>query len=275
MIFSALLLLPLSLFAAWKEGGGWKLVWGDEFNKEGAPDPAKWDYETGFVRNGEAQYYTRDRRENARVEAGHLLIEARKEAWPNPSFKKGSTSEGEKREKADYTSASLMTNGKFSWTYGRVEVRAKLPGGRGTWPAAWSLGVNIGQAGWPGCGEIDIMEYVGFAPGKVYATIHTKAFNHMINTQKGVEIPLVYPDKSYHLYAAEWDANKIEFFVDGKSRMVFKNDKMGMEHWPFDQPQYLILNTAIGGGWGGMKGIDDSIFPAHYEIDYVRIFQKK
>src|SRR5512138_3355634 len=132
-------------------GGEWKLIWSDEFDHPGLPDQARWSYETGFVRNNEAQYYTRDRRENARAENGMLVIEARKEHFKNPDYQPGSGSSkrSRNREFADYTSASVTTRGKVCWRYGRVEVRAKLPSGRGTWPAIWMLGTNSTQVGWP------------------------------------------------------------------------------------------------------------------------------
>ena len=153
----------------------WKLVWSDEFEKPGLPDAAKWANEIGFVRNNEAQFYTRARLENARVEKGMLVIEARKERFKNPEFQAGA-GEGKRarnREFADYTSASVTTRDKASWRYGRIEVRAKLPKGRGTWPAIWMVGTNNRQVGWPACGEIDIMEFVGHEPGVVHANIHT------------------------------------------------------------------------------------------------------
>ncbi|WP_165226876.1 glycoside hydrolase family 16 protein [Aquisphaera insulae] len=241
---------------------GWKLVWSDEFDRAGAPDPAKWGHEHGFVRNGEKQFYTRDRRENARVEDGHLIIEARKEPWK----------EGEK--KADYTSASLTTEGKHAWTHAKVEVRAKLPKGRGTWPAIWMLGSDIHRAGWPACGEIDIMEFVGYDPGLVHANIHTKKYNHVNKNGKGSSLKLPDASEQFHVYGVEWDATKMDFSVDGKVYFTYKNEGSGTAAWPYDRPQFLILNLAIGGGWGGQKGIDDAIFPQRYLIDYVRIYQK-
>src|SRR5215475_5915024 len=136
----------------------WKLVWSDEFDKPGLVDPAKWDYEVGLIRNNEAQYYTRERKENARVEDGMLVIESRKELFKNPDYNPAAQGKSTRRnrESSEYTSASITTRGKASWTYGRIEVRAKLPSGRGTWPAIWTLGTNT-QVSWPGCGEIDIM----------------------------------------------------------------------------------------------------------------------
>lgn len=265
--------LPLS-FAADSQ---WKLIWSDEFDQPGAPDPAKWDYETGFIRNNEAQYYTRARLENARVENGKLIIEARKEQFKNPDFDPSASSQkrpSRSREFAEYTSASLTTRGKASWTYGRIEVRAKLPGGRGTWPAIWTLGTDR-QSGWPGGGEIDIMEYVGFDPGKVHANVHTAKYNHVKKNGKGSQISMPDATGVFHVYGLEWSPEKLDFFVDDHKYFTYENEKSGSEAWPFDKPQYLILNLAIGGAWGGQKGIDDSIFPKKYEIDYVRVYQRK
>lgn len=257
--------------------GDWKLVWSDEFDQAGVPDPARWDYETGFIRNDEKQFYTRARQENARVENGLLVIEARKERFKNPAF--GSENASRKRrnapEFADYTSASLMTRGKASWTHGRIEVRAKLPSGRGTWPAIWMLGTNIAHVGWPACGEIDIMEFVGYDPGVVHANIHTKAYNHVQRTGKGDKIKVPDASDAFHAYAVEWFPDRMDFFVDDQKYFTFRNEGNGSEVWPFDRGHYLILNLAIGGAWGGTKGIDDSIFPQKYLIDYVRVYERK
>jgi beta-glucanase (GH16 family) len=238
----------------------WKLVWSDEFDKDGLPDAAKWNYEEGFVRNQEAQYYTRARAENARVERGVLVIEARKERFPNPRYEADSRSWQRNREFAEYTSASLTTEGKAAWRYGRIEVRAKLPTGRGTWPAIWMLGVNRREVGWPRCGEIDI--------------IHTEAYNHVKKTNKGNRIRIEKPYADFHVYALEWTAERMDFFVDDQKYFTFENEKTGTAAWPFDQPFYLILNVAIGGAWGGQKGIDDSIFPQRMEVDYVRVYER-
>ena len=235
-----------------------KLVWSDEFDKDGLPDPAKWGYEVGMLRNKELQWYTKDRLDNARVEGGNLVITARKEPYGN----------------AGYTSASLNTRATFPFTYGRIEVRAKLPTGRGTWPAIWTLGVD--HETWPVCGEIDIMEHVGFDPDQVHATVHTGAYNHLKNTHKGHAEPLPKAAAEFHVFAADWTTTGIAFFLDGKQISSYPNDGKGdRETWPFTTPQYLLLNLAIGGGWGGAQGIDDSVFPATYLIDYVRIYQKR
>jgi beta-glucanase (GH16 family) len=234
---------------------GETLVWQDEFDRAGLPDGSRWNYEEGFVRNNERQYYTRARSENARVENGTLIIEARRE----------------RHENADYTSASLTS--RASWTYGRIEVRATLPKGRGTWPAIWTLGTNIRDAGWPACGEIDIMEHVGFDPGRIHANIHTSAYNHVQRTNKGNSVVIARPDEDFHVYSAAWSPNAIEMSVDGQRYFTFAREPGGNAVWPFDTPQYLILNLAIGGNWGGQQGIDDDAFPARFVIDYVRVYR--
>jgi len=257
-------------------GDEWKLVWSDEFDKAGPPDAKKWDYEVGFLRNNEAQFYTKARTENARVEDGHLVIEARREKYKNPDFKpdSGSGNRGRRgQEYAEYTSASLITKGKAAWTHGRVEVRAKMPTARGTWPAIWMLGTNIKEVGWPRCGEIDIMEFVGFEPGIIHANVHTHKYNHTKGNGKGDKITIADASKEYHVYAVEWDGEKMDFFVDKQKYFTYHNEKSGTDAWPFDKDQYLILNLAIGGAWGGQKGIDENAFPQQYCIDYVRVYQ--
>jgi beta-glucanase (GH16 family) len=237
----------------------WELVWADEFNYSGLADDSKWSYETGFIRNNEKQYYTKARTENARVGDGVLTIEARKEQY----------------DKAEYTSASLHTRRKAEWVYGRIEVRAKIPTGKGMWPAIWMLGTNISQVGWPTCGEIDIMENVGYDPETICANVHTKSYNHVKGTGKGSKIKADAPWDGYHIYAVEWYADRMDFFFDDQKYFTFNNEGTGNDVWPYDKPHYLILNAAIGGSWGGQKGIDDSIFPQKYCIDYVRVFKAK
>lgn len=255
----AMLVCGLLLFIAPHTGAQeWKLVWSDEFDTPGLPDAKKWNYEVGFIRNNEKQYYTQARMENARVEDGVLVIESRKEKF----------------DKGEYTSASLHTANTATWKYGRVEVRAQLPTGKGMWPAIWMLGKNIKQAGWPKCGEIDIMENVGYDPGTIHANIHTEKYNHVKKTNKGDKIKIEKPYADFHIYAIEWFADRIDFFVDNTKYFTFQNEGEGTAGWPFDQEFYLILNAAIGGSWGGQQGIDDSIFPQKYYIDYVRVYQE-
>jgi len=255
----------------------WKLVWSDEFNESGLPNPARWNYEFGLLRNNERQFYTRARPENARVEDGKLIIEARKERWDDPAAAQAGRAGARGRRSrgsAEFTSASLTTQGKAAWSHGRIEVRAKLPAARGTWPAIWTLGTNIHQAGWPACGEIDIMEFVGFDPGVIHANIHTRKYNHVAKTGKGDHISIPDASEAFHVYAVEWDAEKMDFFVDEHKYFTYRNEGSGAAAWPYDKEQYLILNLAIGGDWGGQKGIDDSRFPQQFVIDYVRVYQK-
>jgi len=255
----------------------WQLVWSDEFDADGPPDSSKWDYEEGFVRNRELQYYTRARKENARVENGMLVIETHRERLKNPRFDPNARQGNWKasREFAEYTSASLITKGKASWTYGRFELRAKLPTGRGTWPALWTLGTNFDKVSWPACGEIDIMENVGFDPDVIHANVHTTKYNHSINTHKGSKITIAKPYAEFHVYAMEWHRDRLDFFVDDRKYFTFQKENDGNDVWPFDEPQYLLMNIAIGGDWGGQRGIDDAIFPQKLMVDYVRIFQRR
>jgi beta-glucanase (GH16 family)/glycerophosphoryl diester phosphodiesterase len=238
----------------------WKLVWSDEFNYTGIPDSSKWGYDVGGNGwgNNELQYYTRADTNNAMVKNGTLSIIARKE----------------KKEGKDYTSTRMVTRGKADWTYGRIEIRAKLPKGRGTWPAGWMLGSNINEVGWPQCGEIDILEHVGYDPDTIVGSIHTTAYNHVKGTQKTQRLFIKNPYSEFHTYAIEYTVEKMDFLLDDKVYMTVKNEHKTDKEWPFDKPQYLLLNVAIGGNWGGTKGVDETIFPASMEVDYVRVFQK-
>ena len=248
----------------------WQLVWGDEFDYTGLPNTAKWGYEEGFSRNEERQYYTRARSQNVAVGNGVLTITGIKEQYPNAAYKQGSTDWKTRDEYASYTSTCLITKGKFSWTYGKIEVRAKLPKGKGVWPAIWTLGDNVWEVGWPRSGEIDIMEHVGFEPNTIHTNIHyEKASDSKYATQmKSRDFSGV--SDNFHIYSMEWDENKIIISVDGVAVNTFDVKLAGTI---FKKPQYLLLNLALGGSWGGE--IDDTIFPVKYEIDYVRVYQKK
>lgn len=237
----------------------WELVWEDNFDTPGLPDTTVWGYEVGFIRNREAQYYTESRLENARVENGTLVIEANTDNW-----------EGNK-----ITSASTNTLGKKSILYGRIEVKAKLPTGVGTWPAIWMLGENMKQMGWPACGEIDIMENVGYDPDTIHANIHTKAYNHSIGTNKGNRIGIEKPFENFNVYAVNWFEDHMDFFVNDSLYFSFQNERTGNNAWPFDKAHYLLINLAIGGDWGGRNGIDDAIFPQKYFIDFVKVYKLK
>jgi beta-glucanase (GH16 family) len=264
-------LLALALLAGTARGDDWTLVWSDEFATDGRPDPAKWGYEEGFVRNNEAQYYTP---KNARVERGVLVIEARKEHLTGLPARPGGGRRSGGRAETQYTSASLTTRGKASWTYGKIEARAKIPTGRGTWPAIWLLGTNVDEVGWPRCGEIDVMENVGFDPDVIHANIHTELYNHVKKTNKGSKVTVEKPYADFHVYALEWGPEALDVSLDGRKYFTFANEGTGPSAWPFDRPHYLILNLAIGGDWGGQKGIDEAIFPQRMEVDYVRVYQK-
>lgn len=238
-----------------------KPVWADEFDYTGLPDPKRWGYDVGGGGwgNNELEYYTKDQLENARVENGNLIIEARKEDVGGRS----------------YTSARLITKGKGDWTYGRIEVRAQLPRGRGTWPAIWTLAsqTSYGANFWPDNGEIDIMEHVGFDPGRIHANVHTKAFNHAIKTNKGNNTLVPDAMDAFHTYRVDWTPTDMTFFVDDKSYFKFENTGAGWQEWPYDKAQHLLLNIAVGGNWGGQQGVDDSVFPQKMLVDYVRVYK--
>jgi len=258
-LLAPVLLIAASTSAA--DSGQWQLIWSDEFNYKGLPDHTKWGYETGFIRNNELQFYTHDRLENARVENGMLVIECRKEHFQPPNH-----------APVEYTSASLTTQNKFTWNYGRVEVRAKLPHGKGVWPAIWTLGADIPKVGWPSAGEIDIMEYVGKEPNFIHGTIHYGVHGHHLSN--GGQIDAGNPADDFHIYAMEWHTNRIEFFYDGTKYHTSPIDKAGQgADNPFRKPHYLLINFALGGSWGGP--VDDSILPQTYLIDYVRIYKPK
>ena len=268
IVVLALMFLSCAFTRAQDKG---KLIWSDEFDHAGAPDPKRWTNEVGFIRNRESQFYTSGRTENARVENGRLVIEARKERFALSANARGARG----RTSADYTSASLTTRGLAEWKHVRIEVRAKLPQGHGVWPAIWLLGANESKIGWPRCGEIDVMEYVGFDTNTIHANIHTANYNHTRGTGKGSNLRIQSPSDDFHVYGVDWHADRMDFFVDDKKYFTYaKEPDAGADVWPFDQPFYLILNLAIGGTWGGQKGIDDSIFPQRYEIDYVRVYQR-
>lgn len=234
------------------------LVWSDEFDYTGLPNAAKWTCEEGGHGwgNNELQYYTMNRSQNARVENGVLIIEAIRETYNG----------------REYTSARLITTGKGDWLYGRFEVRAKVPGGRGIWPAIWMLPTDNAYGGWPASGELDIMEHVGYEPTKIFGTAHTQAYNGKIGTQKGSSATGSDWESAFHVYAIEWSPSKVDFLVDENKYYTFNNEGT-WEKWPFDKRFHFILNVAVGGTWGGAQGVDPLIFPRRMEIDYVRVYQ--
>lgn len=244
-----------------QDGAAAKIVWADEFSENGLPDPNKWDYDVGNHGwgNNELQYYSKADLKNARVENGILTIEAKIDA-SNPR---------------GYSSARLVTRGKATWQYGYFEIKAKLPEGVGTWPAIWMLAEENRHGGWPKNGEIDIMEHVGFDPGKVHGTVHTEAFNHSIGTQKGGFKMVENFQSEFHIYAIDWTEDKIDFYIDGEKYFSFANSGGDYKEWPFNQPFHMILNIAVGGNWGGQKGVDEKIWPQKMEVDYVRVYDRK
>lgn len=252
----------------------WKLVWSDDFDAKGAPDAKKWTCEKGFVRNEELQLYTDNRRENARVEDGHLILEARKEAIPNPGYKEGATYWAQSRKESEYTSACLITKGLQSFRYGKIEVRAKLPGGKGIWPAIWMLGDSRGPIRWPACGEIDIMEFVSHEPGIVHGTMHfAKPGTTTEHQSAGGKTKSDTLHTEFHVYGVEWDEKSITTAFDGKPYFTMDLDKAGAgEDNPFRKPFYLMLNVAVGGTWG--KAPDPAVYPQRMEIDWVKAWEK-
>lgn len=248
------------------EGKEWELVWSDEFNEIGLPDTTKWTYNIGNWGwgNNEPQYYTEYRPENARQENGNLIIEAIKNDMDN-----------------DWTSARLTTQGKESFLYGKIEFRAKVPVGRGTWAAGWLLGdAYEDELSWPYCGEIDVLESVGYeiddetGKGLNHATCHTRTYyfkqNNQITSVKEVENM----DSEFHTYAIEWYPDAIYGYLDGEKYYTYNKIKDELE-WPFFNPQNIILNLAVGGGWGGAKGIDEKWDKHQLILDYVRVYQLK
>lgn len=229
------------------------LVWEDDFNTNGAPDAAKWAYDIGTGNNGwgngEAQYYT-NRADNVKVENGNLVITAKKENHMG----------------SNYTSARIKTQGLYEFTYGRVEIRAKLPQGGGTWPALWMLGANFPTVGWPACGEIDIMEHKGNEANKIYGTVHYANGSGGV-TSTGKTTMATNVSSEFHLYTIEWKPNEILVAVDNEVYFTFPNNSA----LPFDHDFFLIFNVAMGGTFGG--NIDAGFTQSTMEVDYVKVYQ--
>lgn len=231
------------------------LVWHDEFDQE-TIDESKWNIAHGnWTVNNEAQRYTNGL--NYEIKDSCLALIAKKEPMDGK----------------EYTSARFNSKGKGDFLYGRVEFRAKLPRGRGTWPALWMLGSSNEYGGWPKCGEIDIMEHVGYNEDVINHWFHTGSRNHVLGTQRGTRLTVDGVCDQFHVYAIEWFEDHIDIFVnDILTYSLKRNDGDTPMEWPFDKPHYIILNLAIGGNWGGAKGIDDSIFPCAMLVDYVRVY---
>ena len=238
----------------------YELVWADEFDTDGLPDPALWAFNVGGGGwgNGELQYYMP--KGNASIENGVLTIEARKE----------------KRGNCSYSSARMITRNVTDWLYCKIEVSAKLPSGKGTWPAIWMLPTDGVYGDWPASGEIDIMEHVGFDPDVIVQSIHTKRTHGDAASNHSVKVPGV--REEFHTYGMEWLPDRIIFSVDGEQTYVYEKPETAegdraSDTWPFDQRMYLLINLAFGGTWGGSMGIDEECLPARFEVDYVRVYQ--
>jgi beta-glucanase (GH16 family) len=231
-------------------------VWEDNFDGSSV-DAAKWTFETGGSGwgNNELQFYTTG--SNSKLESGRLVIEAKREASGG----------------REYTSSRMITKGKGDWLYGRFEVRAKLPRGRGTWPAIWMLSSENAYGNWPASGEIDIMEHVGYDPDRVHFSIHSTAYNHTRNTQKTASKMVPGAQDDFHVYRTDWTPYAVRGFIDGVQYFEFVNENKSFTEWPFNKKFFMILNIAVGGNWGGAQGVDNAVFPARMEVDYVRVFK--
>ena len=254
----------------------WELLWADEFDYEGAPDPAIWNLEVWPPRkvNDEDQAYT-SRAKNVRVTGGRLVLEAHRESWRG----------------AAYTSGRIQSQAKRDFLYGRVDIRARLPRGQGTWAALWMMpsdpfryatscadgGDWEGQSdcdAWPNSGEIDIMEHVGYDMGVVHGTVHNRAYYWVNQEQRKGSVVNIPVDEEFHIYSMEWTPEAIHVYCDGSPYFAYYKQDAGWRAWPYDHPYHLIFNLAIGGAWGRAGGpIDDSIFPVKVEVDYVRVYK--
>lgn len=238
------------------------LVWSDEFDYSGLPDSSKWEYDTEGNEHGwgnnEAQFYTKKRIENALVENGVLNITAIKEDFQDK----------------EYTSARLVS--KADWQYGKFEVRAKIPNGRGTWAAIWMMpgGWTFNDGNWPDVGEFDIMEHVGHDAGVIHASAHSRDYQWQKGTQQTDTIHVSTASENFHSYIWEWTPTVVRAYVDEKMYFEYENEGLGEGKWPYEKPFYLILNVAVGGAWGSLQGIDAEAFPQTMLVDYVRVYKK-
>ena len=272
LVFAICLIPVLGTFQTHEAFAEYELVWSDEFDVDGEPNPDNWTYERGFVRNQELQWY---QPENAFCEDGRLVIEGRRERKPNPRYDAESRAWEKRRPFIEYTSACLLTRGRHSWQYGRFEVKARIKTERGLWPAIWFLG-NRGQ--WPSSGEIDLMEFYG---GNILAnacwgttTRWQAEWDNSKTPVKSFEDPDW--DEKFHIWRMDWDADRIDLFLDEQllnsidvTKTLNPTDR-GPKN-PFRQPHYLLLNLAIGGTQGGDPS--STTFPTRYEVEYVRVYQ--
>jgi beta-glucanase (GH16 family) len=263
IFFVLLVVSALEVFAA----DQLKLVWSEEFDQPdgSAPNATNWVYDLGGNGwgNNELQTYT-DRRENSRIESGMLVIEAKQEKFAGK--------DGKERE---FTSARLKTLGKQSWTYGRIEARMKLPKGQGIWPAFWMMGDDVRKAGWPRCGEIDIMEHIGKEPRQVHGTVHGPGYSGAGGIGKGYTLPDRKPvADDFHTFAIDWEKDKITWLVDGNAYFTLRADQLPAgKKWVFDHPHFILMNLAVGGNWPG-KPDATTAFPQRLVVDYVRAYAR-
>jgi beta-glucanase (GH16 family) len=232
--------------------------WVDEFDYTGLPESSKWDYDLGGSGwgNNEKQLYTNNI-SNVSVGDGKLTITAKKENMSGMA----------------YTSTRLVTRNKLDVLYGRFEIKAKLPTGKGTWPAIWMLPTDRAYGDWPKSGEIDIMEHVGYDQNTVHFTTHTEAYYFKINTQKSSQRLIPDASTAFHIYRVDWTPYAVRGYFDNVRVFEFANEGTGYKVWPFDKRFHLLINLAVGGDWGGAQGIDDTIFPQKFEIDYVKYYK--
>ena len=248
------------------DGDEWELVWSDEFEEGETPDTTKWTYDFGNWGwgNQELQYYTVNRSKNARIENGNLIIEAHKDDMNQP-----------------WTSARLTTREKVSFVYGKIEFKAMVPPEKGNWSAGWTLGDSyVDELSWPYCGEIDILESVGYemdnetGNGIAHASAHCAAYYFKLGNQPTGTTPVENMHEAFHTYGIVWTPDSIAAYVDDK--FYFTYDETGSEaSWPFSDPQNIILNLTMGGGWGGAEGMDSTVTSQRMIVDYVRVYQKK
>jgi beta-glucanase (GH16 family) len=232
------------------------MVWRDEFDGA-AIDPSRWAFEIGGSGwgNNELEFYT-DRSENARLENGELVLEARAEEYLH----------------RDYTSARLITQGLFAVAYGRIEARMRMPAGNGLWPAFWMLGTDIGQSPWPACGEIDIVEFLGREPDRAYGTVHGPGYSGGNGIGDHIEVPAGSLSDAFYVYAVEWEPGEIRWYLDEEEYFRVSSGQVPGE-WVFQHPFFLILNLAVGGNWPGPPNAD-TVFPQTLRVDYVRVYQR-
>ncbi|EOR93821.1 Beta-glucanase precursor [Arcticibacter svalbardensis MN12-7] len=233
-------------------------IWADEFETPGQPDATKWGYDIGGSGwgNNELEYYTNTIK-NAEVSNGTLKINAVKESFNGK----------------EYTSARMVSKGKGDFLYGRFVFKAKLPAGKGTWPAIWMLPTDFSYGDWPKSGEIDIMEHVGYDPNNVHITVHTDAYNGAIGTQKGDAKAIPTATSDFHIYRLDWTPYAVRGYIDDQEIFNFINEGKGFSAWPFDKKFHILMNVAVGGNWGGKEGVDPTAFPAVMEVDYARVYK--